>query len=156
MPKIARFALVSVLFAAACADDEVQPPAIDAATDAAAVIDAPSIDATDATPIDADPDAVPIDAPIDAASSVQVISCVGVTPTAVIAASNFMFTPQNTTITANAVIQVTSTGTHTFTSDTGLFNTTIGNDTCVRFTAAGTFPYHCNFHSSMTGTVVVN
>jgi plastocyanin len=153
MGKIARLAVASLLFFAACADDEFAPPppAIDAAQ-----VDTPMIDTPTCVDCDGGPtDAPAIDATVDAPSSVQVISCTGLTPAAIIAASNFMFTPQNTTISVNGVIQVTATGSHTFTSDTGLFDATIGNDTCVRFTAAGSFPFHCSIHSSMTGTVTV-
>lgn len=48
---------------------------------------------------------------------------------------------------------------HTVTSDTaGLFDSGLlqgGNTYQHQFTTTGTFTYHCNFHSNMTGTVVV-
>lgn len=161
LPWLASLALAAPL--AACgADDEDRP--IDAPTgivDGAIVDAAVIVDATDATPSDCSVTCsadAPIDAPIviDAPSAVQVISCTGTTPVATIAASNFMFSNANPTIQAGSVIRVTVTGSHTFTSDTGLFDTVIGADTCVRFMAAGSFPYHCAFHPSMTGTVTVN
>lgn len=145
--------LALLLMLAACGgEDENLPADAPVAIDAAVTIDAPAVDSAtnDGT--------VEIDAPavIDAPSAVQVISCTGVTPVQTIAASNFAFTPANVTITAGDVIRVTSQGSHTFTSDTGAFDASIGADTCVRFTVAGSYPYHCTFHASMTGTVTVN
>lgn len=49
---------------------------------------------------------------------------------------------------------------HTSTSNTGAWNTgTISSgatSTAVAFPTAGTFPYHCAIHPSMTGTVIVS
>ncbi len=146
MSPALRLALCALTLTAACGNDEHTP------LDAPVQIDAVAVDAS-AT--DAALDAVTVDAATDAASSVQVISCSGVTPAATIAATNFMFSPMAVTISVDDVVRVTSVGSHTFTSDTGLFDTSIGQDTCVRFTAAGTFPYHCTVHPSMTGTVTV-
>lgn len=48
---------------------------------------------------------------------------------------------------------------HTATSDSGAWNTgTIaagGTSAAITFNTAGTFTYHCNFHSFMHGTIVV-
>ncbi len=47
---------------------------------------------------------------------------------------------------------------HTVTSNTGLFDSgMIPKDGTYQhtFSTAGTYPYHCTIHSSMTGTVVV-
>jgi plastocyanin len=47
---------------------------------------------------------------------------------------------------------------HTTTSDAALWSGALaagGGPYSVRFTAAGTFTYHCNIHPSMTGTIVV-
>lgn len=47
---------------------------------------------------------------------------------------------------------------HTATSNTGAFNSgTIapGRSFSFTFQTAGTYPYHCNFHSGMVGSVVV-
>lgn len=162
MPKITRFALVSVLFAAACADDEFQqPPAIDARIDAAE-IDGPVIDAPiDAVAIDADPDAVPIDAPIDAMSSVMTVTC-PVTPDLEINAATgaYVYTPSSATINANGIIRFTPGGSHNMISGTqaspnGLFATPTGQITCLRFTAAGTFPFFCSVHG-FSGSITVN
>ena len=48
--------------------------------------------------------------------------------------------------------------THTVTSDSSAFNSgnlSNGGTFSFTFTKAGTFPYHCNIHTSMTGEVVV-
>jgi len=48
---------------------------------------------------------------------------------------------------------------HTVTSDGGLFNSgsIASNGTYPHtFSSAGTFPYHCSIHPSMTGKIVVN
>lgn len=48
--------------------------------------------------------------------------------------------------------------THTVTSDTGAFESpglTQGTWFNYIFEEAGTFPYHCKFHSEMTGTIIV-
>jgi plastocyanin len=53
-----------------------------------------------------------------------------------------------------------STSTHTATSDTGAWDTGAiasgATSTAVAFPTAGTFPYHCAIHPSMTGTVLVS
>lgn len=160
MPKIARLTLVAVLFAAACADDEFQPPAIDAAADAAG-FDAPGIDATDATPIDADPDAVPVDARIDAMSTVMTVQCPGNPDLRISAATGaYVYVPTSATISVNGVVELTpGDPNHNMVSGTpgnpdGLFSTPLGQTTCLRFTAAGTFPFFCQFHQ-FTGSITV-
>ena len=49
---------------------------------------------------------------------------------------------------------------HTATSDTGVWDTGAiapgGTSSATRFTTAGTFAYHCTFHSDMHGSVVVS
>lgn len=47
---------------------------------------------------------------------------------------------------------------HTVTSATGAFdsgNIGVGGTYLYQFTRAGTYPYKCSYHASMTGTVVV-
>ncbi len=47
---------------------------------------------------------------------------------------------------------------HTASSDTGVFNSgTIppGGTSSFTFQTAGTYPYHCNFHAGMVGSVIV-
>ena len=70
------------------------------------------------------------------------------------------FSPSTITVAVNTTITWTNKDgmTHTITSDSGLFNSgNMGNGgTFTRqFTAAGTFPYHCNLHSGMKAKVVV-
>jgi len=47
---------------------------------------------------------------------------------------------------------------HTVTADDGSFDTgniDIGAQTTLTFDTAGTFPFHCNIHSSMQGSITV-
>ena len=71
------------------------------------------------------------------------------------------FDPGTITVQANTTITWTNKDgvAHTVTSNTGLFNSgTINADGTYSylFSTAGTYPYHCTFHPSMTATVVVN
>ncbi|KAB2899133.1 MAG: hypothetical protein F9K40_10605 [Kofleriaceae bacterium] len=159
MRQITRLASIAVFFLAACADDEfIPPPAIDAATDAA-VIDTTDVDAADD---DAGPDATAIDAPIDAASSVMVVACPG-TPDLEIGVNGggTAYMPSTGTISVNEIVRFTpGDPNHDLVSGTpgsadGLFATPLGQTTCLRFTATGTFPFFCTVHS-FTGTITVN
>ena len=76
--------------------------------------------------------------------------------------SNFAFNPAVVTITVGSSVRWTNTTAstpHTSTSDTaGVWDSgTIngGGMFTVTFDAPGVYPYHCNFHSSMHGTIVV-
>ena len=77
------------------------------------------------------------------------------------------FNPGTITVAVNATVTWTNKDgvAHTVTSDTGLFDSGsissaggYGGGGIFRhaFTTVGTFPYHCSFHASMTGTVIVN
>jgi len=71
------------------------------------------------------------------------------------------FGPSTITISAGTTITWTNKDavTHTVTSDNGLFDSgsITGNSTYSRqFPTAGTYPYHCTPHPTMTATVVVN
>jgi plastocyanin len=71
------------------------------------------------------------------------------------------FNPGTITVAANTTIKWTNKDgvAHTVTSTTGLFDSgTISANGTYTFTfaAAGTFPYYCTVHPSMTGTVKVN
>jgi len=71
------------------------------------------------------------------------------------------FNPVTITVAVNTTITWTNKDgvVHTVTSNTGLFNSgTISADGTFPhlFSTAGTYPYHCTFHPSMTGTVIVN
>ena len=74
---------------------------------------------------------------------------------------NSAFTPTTITVSVNTTVTWINKDNmnHTVTSNTsGLFSSgTIGNGSSFthQFTTAGTFNYHCNFHSGMNGTVVV-
>lgn len=76
--------------------------------------------------------------------------------------SNFAFSPQTITLAAGTEITWTNkdAAAHTVTSDDGNFpssgNLSQGQTYKVTFSTAGTFPYHCTIHPSMTGTVIVN
>ena len=74
--------------------------------------------------------------------------------------AGFAFSPQKVTVSVGDTVTWTNndaTG-HTASANDGSFATgTIqsGQSATVTFTKAGTFPYHCAIHPSMTGTVVV-
>jgi plastocyanin len=77
-----------------------------------------------------------------------------------VAISGFAFSPREITVTVGDTITWTNSDAqaHTATADDGSFDTgTIGNNATgtATFSAAGTFPYHCKIHSSMTGTITV-
>ena len=71
------------------------------------------------------------------------------------------FSPSTITVSLNTTVTWTNKDgvSHTVTSDTDLFDSgSIGDGQTYSytFTTAGTYHYKCSFHSSMTGTVVVN
>jgi len=71
------------------------------------------------------------------------------------------FSPSTITFTAGTTITWTNKDgvPHTVTSNTGIFNSgSIGSNGTYShlFNTAGTFPYKCTIHPSMTATVVVN
>ncbi len=74
---------------------------------------------------------------------------------------DFMFSPESITVKKGTTVTWTNQdGTsHTVTADsgTGPDSGTLANGKSYSFTynTAGTFMYHCNFHSEMKGTVVV-
>jgi len=73
---------------------------------------------------------------------------------------NFTFGPQNVTINVRESVTWSNKDPleHTATSDAGVFDTgtipSLGSKT-ITFSAAGTYAYHCTFHSFMQGTVTV-
>lgn len=74
---------------------------------------------------------------------------------------NMEFTPSVITVSLNATVTwINNDGmAHTVTSDTDLFDSgsiADGGTYQHTFATAGTYPYKCSYHSSMTGTVVVN
>ena len=73
---------------------------------------------------------------------------------------NMAFNPSSITVPVNTTVKWTNKDgtTHTVTSNTTLFNSgNLGNGATFsfKFTTAGTFPYHCTIHSSMTASVIV-
>ena len=74
---------------------------------------------------------------------------------------NMAFNPATITVNADTTITWTNKDgvAHTVTSSTGLFDSgSIGNNGTFSytFTTAGTYPYYCAIHPSMTATVKVN
>lgn len=75
--------------------------------------------------------------------------------------ANFSFTPASVTIAAGCSVRWTQTSVtkHTTTSTTGVWDSgqmNQGQTFTYQFVSAGTFPYRCTFHGSMTGTITVN
>jgi len=71
------------------------------------------------------------------------------------------FNPSSITVAANTTVTWTNKDgvSHTVTSNSGLFDSGLisTNGTfSFKFTAAGTYPYHCTPHPSMTATVNAN
>ena len=87
---------------------------------------------------------------------------VGRSATVNISIQGFAFSPQNPTITAGDTVIWTQNDqtTHTVSSTASPFvlnsgNLTFGKTYTNTFTTAGTFPYRCNIHNFMTGSVIV-
>ena len=85
-----------------------------------------------------------------------------VTPNQIIL-SGLLFTPDSMTVPLGSTVSWLNieSVTHTVTSDSGdstIFNSgnmVKGNEFTYTFTKAGTFPYHCNYHSGMKGKIIV-
>ena len=74
--------------------------------------------------------------------------------------ASFKFEPATLTISVGTTVTWTNndSASHTVTADDGSFKSgTLGKGGTFSqtFATAGTFAYHCNFHSSMTGTITV-
>ena len=77
-----------------------------------------------------------------------------------ISISNFAFSPASVTLKVGTTVTWTNqdSAPHTIVSDTGEWRSPrLGQGDTFSFTfdKAGTFPYHCGVHSSMTGTITV-
>ncbi|MGA3149419.1 MAG: cupredoxin domain-containing protein [Acidimicrobiales bacterium] len=77
-----------------------------------------------------------------------------------LAIRNFAFLPSPLFVPAGTTVIVTNDDTvaHTWTSDTGLFNSGAiapGSSYRYTFTKPGTYSYHCSIHSFMTGSITV-
>jgi plastocyanin len=74
--------------------------------------------------------------------------------------ADFSFNPSSTTVAADGFVTWRNNdGTsHTVTFDAGpnCGNLSGEESVTVQFTAAGSYPYHCNIHPDMTGTVEVS
>ncbi|SYZ73521.1 exported hypothetical protein [Candidatus Zixiibacteriota bacterium] len=75
--------------------------------------------------------------------------------------SGFAFNPSSTTVKMGTTVTWTNNDavTHTVTSDDGKFtssgNLGQGAKYSYTFNTAGSYPYHCSIHPSMTGTITV-
>jgi len=73
---------------------------------------------------------------------------------------SFAFSPSTITVSVNTTITWTNkdAATHTVTSDNGLFDSGNLNTNATysrQFTLAGTFNYHCTYHTTMLAKVIV-
>ena len=73
---------------------------------------------------------------------------------------NFSFGPAELTVPAGTTLTVTNADSdpHTLTADDGSFDTgriEPGVSATITLDQPGTYTYHCNFHESMTGTIIV-
>lgn len=73
---------------------------------------------------------------------------------------NMAFSPAIITVPLNATVRWSNQdgAAHTVTSTGGIFdsgNIGVGGMYMYQFTRAGSYPYKCSYHASMTGTVVV-
>lgn len=80
--------------------------------------------------------------------------------TASVRAVNFAFNPSGLSVRVGTRVTFTNRdeATHTVTADGGLFNSgdiPSGQSYAYTFMGAGSFAYHCQIHSSMTGTISV-
>ena len=79
---------------------------------------------------------------------------------AAVTAMNFAFSPSSLSVQAGTRVTFTNhdAPTHTFTANGGLFDSgdvASGQSYSFTFTKAGSYAYHCQIHSSMTGTITV-
>ena len=75
--------------------------------------------------------------------------------------ANMSFSPSTLSVTRNTTVTWKNDDgvTHTATSDASQWNTgdiVGGASKTITFTTAGTFTYHCTYHSMMTGTIIVH
>jgi len=88
--------------------------------------------------------------------------CAGAQPANVVRIIDFGFVPSNVTVARGATVTFVNCSAqsiqHTSTSDAGVWNSGLLARFATferTFDAAGSFPYHCNPHPFMKGTVVV-
>ena len=140
---LASLLVSSLSLLVACGDDGGSTLPIDApvAIDAPGTIDAP--------------------ATIDAAPSTVVeVPCTGATIASEVSAPGFSFTITDASIAVDAIVRFTMPSVHSAVSGSpagtadGQFAVGFSETKCLRFTAAGTFPFWCNPHQ-FTGTITV-
>ncbi|NDV00466.1 cupredoxin domain-containing protein [Pseudoroseicyclus tamaricis] len=73
---------------------------------------------------------------------------------------DFAFSPADLTVAAGDTVTFTNNdgAPHTATADGGAFDSgrmTRGMMSAITFETPGTYPYHCDFHPNMTGTITV-
>ena len=89
-------------------------------------------------------------------------SAFGIRPgTVFVAARDSFFTPDTIHVAFHLPVRWTNEGTviHTVVSDSGLFGSGSLTPAAwyeIQFDSVGTFPYHCDIHPTMVGTVVVD
>jgi plastocyanin len=71
------------------------------------------------------------------------------------------FDPASLSVTVNTTVKWTNKEwfSHSVSSETGLFESgsiSVNGTFSYKFTAPGTYQYHCSIHPAMTGTVTVN
>lgn len=154
-PRIALFSLVLLsllMLLAACGNN--QPTATGSGSSATAT------SAPTATPTSA-PTATPTTAPTPTAAAKGPTQTVYMVSTG---GYSFAFSPDSLTIpVGTTVVWVNrTTASHTVTSDdgksfdSGSDSIAAGGTFLFKFTKAGTYSYHCSFHSSMIATIVVH
>ena len=77
---------------------------------------------------------------------------------ATVTIKNLSFKPKTLNVKAGTTVKVKNTDgtTHTFTANKGAFNTGEidgGSSATVTVKKPGTYPYHCNIHNFMKGTI---
>ena len=138
MRRIFASLLASSCALVACGDDGGSTPPIDAP----ATVDAPAT----------------IDAP--AVTTVVEVPCAGATIASEVTAPGFAFTITDSTIAVDAIVRFTMPGSHSAVSGSpagtadGKFTVSFNETKCLRFTAAGTYPFWCNPHQ-FTGSLTV-
>ena len=85
---------------------------------------------------------------------------IGASSSSPVSITDFAFSPSPLTVPVGATVTWTNNGmvSHTSTSDTGVWASALlppGGTFSFTFTSTGTFPYHCQIHFGMVGTIIV-
>jgi plastocyanin len=99
-----------------------------------------------------------VDAPAGG-NKVVTVDCATVTPAATIMTddADFKFTPASATISVGSAVKFVMSGSHDVVPNTGQdagLNVGLGQTACLKFTAAGTYSFHCGPHG-FQGSVTV-